>query len=105
MQELTIQQFTALIDSINREGIDNTMWTIISATKGVSSDNVIGGTSDIKLDDATYLAVWSDEPDDQWLYFSNAIATNLFNEQYAIINNANEAHKFAKIYLFKLYKE
>lgn len=99
MREITYQQFVALMQAISYEGMEQNMWTLIAASEGESSDQLVGGTSNIKLEKGQYLAVWEDE-EEQWPRFSNVMALTLFNDQYAIINNGGLWHK---IYLFKLY--
>lgn len=92
MKEITKMQVIGLMDSINREGIDNSHYDIRVDTDVKSSKDLWGGDWDIPLQRGSYCAIYAEEADLSDLTFVGRwIDENLAEDNFDIVFNGEGA--------------
>lgn len=74
MKELTKEQMISIIDALNRDGADNTVWGIYPVTDGTNTKDLCG-YGDKVLERGKYLLVWdtTDEDDRRFNMFYDTL--------------------------------
>lgn len=60
-QKLNKKQMVKLLDAINREGVDNQLWTVSSYENSWNAGEVFGGTNQTEFEPGDYITVMYDE--------------------------------------------
>lgn len=86
MKEITKKQMIGLMDSINREGIDNSRYTIVENCERCACSEKIACEDDSILEPGVYCVIYSDEPDfSDMPFLSKWIDENLTEDNIEIL--------------------
>lgn len=86
LQKLNKKQMVKLLDAINREGVDNQFWAVISYKDSWNAGEVFGGTNQTEFEPGDYITVMYDE-ENQFPTFSEnlSIVTDFPHYDYWIV--------------------